>query len=62
MVSGHLKFTGIPRVDGLLTGPPGFGASQIQSSTDCEKYKTSSPLYVVLDLDTLFEELLNPRE
>ena len=22
MVSGHLKFTGIPQVDGLSTGPP----------------------------------------
>ena len=27
MVSGHPKFTRIPRVDGLSTGPLGFGAS-----------------------------------
>ena len=25
MVSGHPKSTGIPRVDGLSTGPPDFG-------------------------------------
>ena len=25
MVSGHPKSIGIPRVDGLSTGPPGFG-------------------------------------
>ena len=29
MVSGHLKSIGIPRVDGLSTGPPGSGASHI---------------------------------
>ena len=29
VVSGYLKSTGIPRVDGLSTGPPGFGASQL---------------------------------
>ena len=29
MVSGHLKSIGIPRVDGLSTGPPGFGVSQL---------------------------------
>ena len=62
MVSGHLKSTGIPQVDGLSTGLPSFKASQIQSSTDCEKYRTSSSLYVVPDLDTHFVELLNPRE
>ena len=27
VVSGHLKSIGIPRVDWLLTGPPGFRAS-----------------------------------
>ena len=29
VVSGYLKFIGISRVDGLSTGPPGFGVSQI---------------------------------
>ena len=29
MVSGHSKSIGIPRVDGLSTGPPGFGVSQL---------------------------------
>ena len=29
MVSGHHKSTGIPRVDGLSTGPPSFRASQL---------------------------------
>ena len=29
VVSGHLKSIGISRVDGLLTGPPGFGVSQL---------------------------------
>ena len=28
VVSGHPKSTGIPQVDGLSTGPLGFGASQ----------------------------------
>ena len=28
MVSGYSTSTSIPRVDGLSTGPPGFGASQ----------------------------------
>ena len=28
MVSGHPKSIGNPRVDGLSTGPPGFGVSQ----------------------------------
>ena len=27
VVSGHLKATGIQRVDGLSTGPPSFGVS-----------------------------------
>ena len=27
VVSGHPKSIGIPRVDGLSTAPPGFGAS-----------------------------------
>ena len=27
VVSGYPKSTGIPRVDGLSTGPPGCGAS-----------------------------------
>ena len=27
VVLGYPKFTGIPRVDGLSTGPPGFKAS-----------------------------------
>ena len=30
MVSGYLKSIGISWVDGLSTGPPGFGASQIK--------------------------------
>ena len=29
VVSGHLKSTRIPRVDGLSTGPPEIGASQL---------------------------------
>ena len=29
VVSGYPKSTGIPRVDELSTGPPGFGASHI---------------------------------
>ena len=29
VVLGHSKSTGIPRVDGLSTGPLGFGASHI---------------------------------
>ena len=29
VVSGYPKSTGIPRVDGLLTGPPGFRASHL---------------------------------
>ena len=29
VVSGYPKSTGISRVDGLSTGPPGFGASQL---------------------------------
>ena len=28
VVLGYPKFTGIPRVDGLSTGPSSFGASQ----------------------------------
>ena len=28
VVSGHMKSTGIPWVDWLSTGPPGFGVSQ----------------------------------
>ena len=31
MVSGHPKSIGIPCIDGLSTGPPGFGASQPKS-------------------------------
>ena len=27
--SHDMRHTGIPRVDGLSTGPPGFGASQL---------------------------------
>ena len=29
VVSGHLKSTGIPLVDGLSTGPPRFGVEQL---------------------------------
>ena len=29
VVLSYLKSTGIPRVDGLSTGPPGFGASHL---------------------------------
>ena len=29
VVLGHLKSTGIPRVDGLLIGPPDLGVSQL---------------------------------
>ena len=29
VVSGHLKFTGISWVDGLLTGPPDLGCHNI---------------------------------
>ena len=32
VVSGHLKSTRIPRVDGLSTGPPSFGVSQVAIS------------------------------
>ena len=31
MVSGYPKSIGIPRVDRLSTGPPGFGVSQFSS-------------------------------
>ena len=41
MVSGHSKSIGIPRVDGLSTGPSGFGAPQswIENVKEINKYK-----------------------
>ena len=31
MVSGHPKFIGIPRVDGLSTGPPNLGCHTLST-------------------------------
>ena len=31
VVSGHLKFTGIPRIDGLSAGPPDLGRHNLVS-------------------------------
>ena len=38
VVSGHPKCTGILWVDGLSTGPPGFGASQLGIRAQVNNY------------------------
>ena len=41
MVSGYPTFTSIPRVDGLSTDPPGFGASH--QRFNAESFKVDIP-------------------